>query len=77
MALASRSAGAAPLWQVHSTLARSAANGPGLRFVVWSQGCSLACAGCFNPETQEPHAASARRVKTWSTRWPAPTALKG
>ncbi|MGW1023468.1 4Fe-4S cluster-binding domain-containing protein [Streptomyces sp. NPDC002577] len=63
MALASRSAGAAPLWQVHSTLARSAANGPGLRFVVWSQGCGLACTGCFNPETHEPRAGSARRVE--------------
>lgn len=38
-------------WQVHATLSRSAANGPGTRFVVWTQGCSLACAGCFNPET--------------------------
>jgi anaerobic ribonucleoside-triphosphate reductase activating protein len=33
------------------TLARSAANGPGERFVVWVQGCPLACAGCWNPDT--------------------------
>jgi anaerobic ribonucleoside-triphosphate reductase activating protein len=32
-------------------LARSAANGPGERFVVWVQGCPLACAGCWNPDT--------------------------
>jgi anaerobic ribonucleoside-triphosphate reductase activating protein len=32
-------------------LPRSAANGPGLRFVIWSQGCTLACPGCFNPAT--------------------------
>ncbi|WP_176611397.1 4Fe-4S single cluster domain-containing protein [Actinomadura sp. WMMB 499] len=38
-------------WRVHATLARSAANGPGTRFVVWAQGCTLGCAGCFNPET--------------------------
>lgn len=38
-------------WRVHAVLPRSRANGPGLRFVVWSQGCSLGCAGCFNPET--------------------------
>ncbi|WP_282693617.1 4Fe-4S single cluster domain-containing protein [Streptomyces sp. CC208A] len=63
MALADGPAGTAPLWRVHSTLARSAANGPGLRFVVWSQGCSLACAGCFNPETHDPRAAPARRVE--------------
>ena len=32
-------------------LPRSRANGPGLRFVIWAQGCTLACPGCFNPET--------------------------
>ncbi|HEY8478617.1 MAG TPA: 4Fe-4S single cluster domain-containing protein [Spirillospora sp.] len=41
-------------WQVHATLSRSAANGPGTRFVVWTQGCSLGCEGCFNPETHGP-----------------------
>ena len=29
----------------------SRANGPGLRAVVWVQGCTLNCPGCFNPET--------------------------
>ena len=43
-----------PVWRVHATLARSAANGPGTRFVVWTQGCSLGCEGCFNPETHGP-----------------------
>ena len=33
------------------TLARSAANGPGERFVVWVQGCPMACPGCWNPDT--------------------------
>lgn len=32
-------------------LCRSAANGPGERFVVWVQGCPLACPGCWNPDT--------------------------
>lgn len=27
------------------------ANGPGARCCLWLQGCSLACPGCFNPET--------------------------
>lgn len=36
---------------VSRTLARSAANGPGERFVIWVQGCPLACAGCWNPDT--------------------------
>jgi len=33
------------------TLARSAANGPGERYVLWVQGCPLACPGCWNPDT--------------------------
>jgi len=32
-------------------LPRSAANGPGERFVLWTQGCALACPGCWNPDT--------------------------
>lgn len=32
-------------------LPRSAANGPGERFVVWVQGCPLACPGCWNSDT--------------------------
>ena len=32
-------------------LPRSAANGPGERFVLWVQGCPLACPGCWNPDT--------------------------
>ncbi|MDX2089731.1 MAG: 4Fe-4S single cluster domain-containing protein [Kofleriaceae bacterium] len=37
--------------RVHGTEQRSRANGPGARFVVWMQGCTLGCAGCFNPAT--------------------------
>lgn len=29
----------------------SRSNGPGLRSVVWVQGCSLNCPACFNPQT--------------------------
>lgn len=29
---------------------RSCVNGPGNRFVIWLQGCSLKCPGCINPE---------------------------
>jgi anaerobic ribonucleoside-triphosphate reductase activating protein len=38
-------------WRVHAVLPHSYANGPGARFVIWTQGCTLACPGCFNPET--------------------------
>lgn len=37
--------------RVHAVEARSRANGPGVRGVVWVQGCDLGCPGCFNPET--------------------------
>ena len=49
-------------WRLHATLPRSEANGPGTRFVVWSQGCSLGCAGCFNPRTHPLDGAEARQV---------------
>ena len=39
--------------RLHAKLARSRANGPGLRSVVWVQGCTLGCPGCFNPETHD------------------------
>ena len=44
---------------LHAVVPRSRANGPGLRFVVWFQGCTLGCHGCFNPDT---HAAAPRMV---------------
>jgi anaerobic ribonucleoside-triphosphate reductase activating protein len=37
--------------RLHAFLPRSRANGPGWRSVVWVQGCSLGCPGCFNPQT--------------------------
>lgn len=37
--------------QVHAVELASRANGPGARMVVWLQGCTLGCAGCFNPAT--------------------------
>lgn len=52
--------GPAVPWQVHGVLPRSLANGPGVRFTVWSQGCVLACPGCFNPET---HSGSSGQIR--------------
>lgn len=43
--------GADLAWSIHAVLSRTEANGPGRRFGIWVQGCSLACPGCFNPET--------------------------
>jgi anaerobic ribonucleoside-triphosphate reductase activating protein len=38
---------------VHAVLPLTLANGPGPRSALWLQGCSLACRGCFNPETHD------------------------
>jgi len=37
--------------RVHAIERHSRANGPGVRFVIWVQGCTLGCPGCFNPAT--------------------------
>lgn len=37
--------------RLHHFLPQSRANGPGLRAVVWVQGCTLGCPNCFNPQT--------------------------
>lgn len=36
---------------LHNKIAYSEANGPGARAVVYFQGCTLGCLGCWNPET--------------------------
>lgn len=43
-----------PTLRLHQVLERSVANGPGCRAVVWVQGCSLGCPGCYNPATHDP-----------------------
>ena len=39
--------------RLHASEPVSRANGPGLRAVVWFQGCTLGCPGCFNPGTHD------------------------
>lgn len=45
--------------RLHHFLPASRANGPGLRAVIWVQGCTLHCPGCFNPQT---HASDTGRL---------------
>ncbi len=45
---------------LHAVIPASRVNGPGLRMVVFFQGCALRCSGCFNPETHSADAA--RRI---------------
>jgi len=40
--------------RIHSTIQDSIVDGPGLRFVVFTQGCPHACPGCHNLETHDP-----------------------
>lgn len=37
--------------RIHSILHGSRVNGPGLRSVIWTQGCALGCKGCWNRPT--------------------------
>ncbi len=45
---------------VAATRERSMREGPGIRFVIWVQGCSLKCKGCFNPHFWSQHGGSSR-----------------
>jgi anaerobic ribonucleoside-triphosphate reductase activating protein len=40
--------------QVNYILPKSFANGPGTRFTIWVQGCSIRCPGCSNTDTWDP-----------------------
>jgi anaerobic ribonucleoside-triphosphate reductase activating protein len=40
----------APPLRVARILAGTQAEGPGRRFAIWVQGCTIRCAGCFNPQ---------------------------
>ncbi|ATB47251.1 4Fe-4S single cluster domain-containing protein [Corallococcus macrosporus] len=58
-----------PTLRIAQKVARTEAEGPGVRYALWVQGCPLRCAGCCNPEmfatergTVEPVEALARQV---------------
>ncbi|MGE3780657.1 MAG: 4Fe-4S cluster-binding domain-containing protein [Pirellulaceae bacterium] len=40
--------------RVHALMECSTVNGPGVRAVIWVQGCSLGCPGCWNAQTHAP-----------------------
>lgn len=49
---------------VAKTLSHSRANGPGVRAVIWVQGCTIGCPGCYNAFT---HAHEQRTLATPET----------
>ncbi len=48
--------------QIAAYLPRSRVNGPGVRAVLWVQGCPMRCVGCFNPDFQPFEGGEARAV---------------
>jgi anaerobic ribonucleoside-triphosphate reductase activating protein len=56
------------LLRLHALEPRSVANGPGIRYAVWLQGCTLGCPGCFNPDTHPRDAGFALPVDELAER---------
>lgn len=57
--------------RIHAVEPKSRANGPGSRFVVWMQGCTLGCAGCFNPTTHDARGGREVTVEDLATQMKA------
>lgn len=53
--------------KLHHIETSSLVNGPNKRFTFWTQGCSLGCRECFNPDTHSPHAGFSRTVDSLLT----------
>jgi anaerobic ribonucleoside-triphosphate reductase activating protein len=49
-------------------LERSVANGPGVRYVIWVQGCPIVCPGCINQEFQDTSKKKLVRVSELAER---------
>ncbi len=63
--------------RIHAIEPLSRANGPGTRFVIWFQGCSLACPGCFNPLSHDPRDGEVQGVERLFDRIAATAGIEG
>ncbi|MBE9059841.1 pyruvate formate-lyase-activating protein [cf. Phormidesmis sp. LEGE 11477] len=48
--------------RIHSIETCGTVDGPGIRFVIFTQGCRLRCQYCHNPDTRDPHGGKAVTV---------------
>jgi anaerobic ribonucleoside-triphosphate reductase activating protein len=63
--------------RLHAFEPASRANGPGLRAVVWFQGCMLGCPGCFNPATHDVQGGYETRVESLAQQILAASNIEG
>lgn len=66
-----------PWLELHAIEPRTRANGPGVRFALWVQGCDLGCPGCFNPDTHAGPGRERARVDDLVARIAGATGLDG
>jgi len=50
--------------RVHDIVPQSEIYGPGTRWVLWVQGCTMACEGCWNTETWSKRGGTLRTVES-------------
>jgi len=48
--------------RVYGIKEESVVDGPGIRFVLFAQGCPIKCPGCHNPEAQDPRGGAEMQV---------------
>ena len=63
--------------RVHKIIADSEVEGPGHRFVIWVQGCSLQCEGCFERNLWDASKGSAIDVKDITALIAETTTIEG